>query len=55
VIETRGSTKKVVVQAIAIGVGAFMEQLLTGLLQRLLDWAKARRPRERQARIKPHN
>ena len=57
-IHGNGSTngKKVVIQAIAIGAAAFVDQVLTELLQRLLDWGKARRrPKERQARIKPQN
>jgi hypothetical protein len=39
--ETNG--KKVVIQAIAIGAAVFVEQLLTEMLHRLSDWAKARR------------
>jgi len=53
-----GSTngKKVVIQAIAMGAAAFVEQVLTETLQRLLDWAKARRRlRQRHPRIKPQN
>ncbi len=51
--ETHGSTngKKVVIQAIAIGVAAFVEQVLTAMLQSLLNWAKARHLK--QASIKP--
>jgi len=50
-----GSTngKKVVIQAIAIGVAAFVEQVLTEMLQRLLEWAKARRLKERHTQNKP--
>ena len=51
--ETNG--KKVVIQAIAIGVAALVEQLLTELLHRLLGWAKTHRPAERQDRFKPHS
>ena len=57
-IHGNGSTngKKVVIQAIAIGAAAFVEQVLTETLQRLLDRAKARRRlKERQARIKPQH
>ncbi len=55
--ESKGSTngKKVVIQAIAIGVAAFVEQMLTEMLQRLLNWAKARRLIEKHASIKPEN
>ena len=49
--------KKVVIQAIAIGAAAFVEQVLTEMLQRLLDRAKSRRRQleERHPKIKPQN
>ena len=50
--DRNGSGKKVI-QAIAMGAAAFVEQVLTEMLQRLLDWAKARRLRKRHAKIKP--
>ena len=55
--DRNGSGKKVI-QAIAMGAAAFVEQVLTEMLQRLLDWAKARhrhRLAERHARIQPQN
>jgi len=52
VADRNGSGKKVI-QAIAMGAAAFVEQVLTEALQRLLNWAKARRPRERHAKTKP--
>ncbi len=50
------SGKQVVIRAIALGAAAFVEQVLTEMLQRLLDWAKAHRQlTKRHARIKPQD
>jgi len=59
VADTHGSGsangKKAVIQAIAIGAAAFVEQMLTELLQRLLGWTQAyhrRRAEERRTRAR---
>ena len=52
--ETNGDGKKVVIHAIALGVAAFVEQVLTDMVQRLLNWAKTwRRRPERSTKVKP--
>ncbi len=40
-----GNGKRAAIRAIAIGVAAFVEQVLATVMERFLEWARARRNR----------
>ncbi len=42
-MSTGGNGKNPAIRAIAIGVAAFVEQVLATVMERLLDWTRARR------------